>query len=307
MQTIRLPHELYYPDSHEVSLSDIAATLVAHERLLPIAIDALEKLVPGLTIEERKIVLDRIERSSLREAFYVALFVAFQKDLESEVPALIETLTGMPVDDRYDTILTVLFMVVLYTGATALFGKGKKAKDQIAPVSITGDHAVYINLASEQVGASPESVITAVNKAIGNKISTVQRAAIDVFRPAKRNGNGRIQPRGLPEVSADAIADFPTALAIAELEDDVVPLHLPSAALHIRATDRDKSDRGWAAWVESGSLKTKRLPLRLAPGVDPDVLAEMHEPIVEAFLESRFKDDGTTTPVRIHVFRIIEP
>ncbi|MFC7378233.1 hypothetical protein [Brevundimonas sp. GCM10030266] len=304
MQQIQLPHEIYYPDSHDVSLSDIAATLIAHEKLLPIAVDALERLVPGLTVEDRKIVLDRVEKSSLREAFYVALFIAFQEDLEVQVPALFETITGVPVSDRYDTILTVLFMVALYTGATAMFGRNKKS--EAAPASIVGDHNVFINIAADQLGKSPADVIAAVNKAIGNKLSSVQRATVDIFRPAKRNGNGRIQPRGLPEVSPEAVADFPTAVALAELEDDIVPLHLTDAVLHIRATDRDKSDRGWAAKIEAEGVKTRRLPLRLAPGVDPDALAEMHEPRVEAILESRFKEDGTTKPVRIHVFRVIE-
>lgn len=306
MHTIQLPHELYYPDSHDVPLSDIAATLIAHERLLPVAVDALERLVPGLTIEDRKILLERVERSSLREAFYVAIFVAFQKDLEVEVPAIFEALTGVQVSDRFDTVLTVLFMVALYTGATTMFGKGKKTGDGRAPVSIVGDHATYVNLASEQLGRTPAEVMAAVNKAIGNKVATVQRATVDVFRPAKRNGNGRIQPRGVPEVSRQAVADFPTAIALAELDDDIVPVHLPRCTLHIRATDRDKSDRGWAAWAEADGVKTKRLPLRLAPGVDPDALAEMHEPEVEAILESRFRDDGTTKPVRLHVFRVFD-
>lgn len=304
MPTISLPHELYYPDSHEVSLSDIAATLIAHERLLPMAIEALERLTPGLAIDDRKIVLEKIERSSLREAFFVALVMTYQSDLETEVPKMFESLTGITISDRYDTILTVLFMIVLYEGATALFGRGRKDHAQQAPISITGDYATYVNLAADRLDREPAAIAQAVSKAIGHRMSTVQRAAVDIFRPAKRNGNGRIQPRGVPEVSAEAINDFPTALALAELEDDIVPVHLPRCVLHIRATDRDKTDRGWAAWADADGVKTKRLPLRLAPGVDPDRLAEMHEPEVEAFLESKFKEDGTTKPVRIHVFRV---
>lgn len=308
MQELRFNHGLYYPDNHDIPLADIAATLIAHERLLPIVTDAMERLVPGLSIDDRKILLQSIERASLNEAFFVALFVAYQKDLEKQVPALIETATGIHVSDRYDSIVTVLFLIALYYGAQAIFGRGRKsgAKDNPVPVSITGDYATYVNIAAEQLGTSPDNVTAAFEKAIGKtKLATVQRAAVDLFRPAKRGGNGRILPRNAPPISAKTVADFPDAIALAELDDDSVPVHLPRATLHIRATDRDKTDKGWAGWIESDDIKTKRLPIRLAPGLDPDKLAELHEPEVEAFLESRFKEDGTTKPMRIHVFRVL--
>lgn len=306
MQEVRIPHGIYYPDSHDVSLSDIAATLLAHERLFPIVVETLEKLVPGMTIEGRKIVLDRLERSSLKEHFFVALFLVFQDDLEKEVPALFEVLTGQAIPDQYDTIVTVLFMIALYYGTTKLFGRIKKADGPPVPVSITGDYATYLNIAADQTGRTEQEVRTAVEKTVGTKrLALVQRAAIDLFRPAKRNGNGRILPRGLPPVSPQAVADFPDAVAELELDDDMVPMHLPRAKLMIRATDRDKSETGWAGRIETDDLKTKRLPLVLAPGLNPDELAEMHDPEVEALIESRVKDDGTTKPIRIHVYRVL--
>jgi hypothetical protein len=306
MQELRFPHGLYYPDNHDIPLSDIAATLLAHERLLPIVADAFENLVPGLSIDDRKIVLDRIERSSLKEAFFVGLFIAFQDDLEQEVPAIFEAVTGIHVSDRYDTTLTVLFMIAMYYGASAIFRKGKKGEASAVPASLAADEAGFIDRAATLLSTTPARVREAFDRAIGKRrLATVQRSAVDLFRPAKRGGNGRIVPLGLPEISSDSVADFPAAIALADLEDDVVPVHLPNARLHIRATDRDKTDKGWAGWIETDDLKTRRLPVRLAPGVDPEALAEMHEPSVEAFLESRFKDDGATKPLRIHVVRIL--
>lgn len=306
MQELRFEHGFYYPDNHDVPLSDIAATLIAHEKLLPIIADAFENLVPGLSIDDRKIILEHIQRSSLKEHFFVALFLVFQKDLEKEVPALFETVTGVHVSDRYDTIVTVLFLVALYYGASAIFRKGKRAEQAAAPASIQADQDQYIGIAAEQLGTTPEKVRAAFDKAIGRqKLATVQRAAVDLFRPAKRGGNGRIVPRGLPEISKATVADFPTEVALAEMDDDAVPLHLPRARLDIRATDRDKGDKGWAGKVETDDMKTKRLPIRLAPGVDRNMLAGLYMPEVEAVLESRIKEDGGTTPIRIHVYRVL--
>jgi hypothetical protein len=298
-------HGFYYPEAHDASLSDIAATLVAQERMLPVVIDVLEHLFPGLSIPDRKIVLERIERSSLKEAFFVALLVVYQKDLQEEVPAMIEAVTGANINDRFDTLITVLFMVVLYYGAERLFGR-KKGVQSTAPAAITQDAARFLDLGATQLGKTPQALSAAIEKAVGTqRLPAIKKAAIDLFRPAKRGDGGRIIPLGLPEVSREAVDAFPALLTQADLEHDTVPLHIPRGHLVIRATDRDKSDKGWAGRLVSGDLKTKRLPLRLAPGLDAEALSRLDEVEVEAYLESRFTDTGSTKPLRIHVYRVL--
>lgn len=304
---LTFPHGIYYPDNHDIPLSDIAATLVAHDKLLPVIADAFEILVPGLTVSDRKIILEKIERSSLNEAFFVALFVTFQKELEQEVPEFIETVTRLSVSDRYDTIVTVLFLVGMYYGAKAIFNRGSKSKAGTpTPVSINGDYNTYVNIAADQLNTSPDAVKDAFERAVGKKrLGVVQRAAVDLFRPAKRGSNGRIVPRNLPVISADTVADFPSEIALAEIDDDIVPIALLDARLSIRATDRDKTDKGWAGKAEAGDLKTRRLPIVLAPGIDPNKLAALDHVRFDGFIESRLNDDGGTKPLRIHVTNIL--
>lgn len=304
---LNFPHGIYYPDNHDIPLGDIAATLVAHDKLLPIVVDAFEILVPGLSVSDRKIILEKIERSSLNEVFFVALFATFQEELETEVPAFIETATGLTISDQYDTIVTVLFLVAMYYGAKAIFNRGSKAKSASpTPVSINGDYNTYVHIAAEKLNASPDEVKDAFERAVGKKrLGVVQRAAVDLFRPAKRGGNGRIAPRNLPEISAKTVSDFPSEVALAELDDDIVPIVLSGARLSIRATDRDKSDKGWAGIAQTGDLKTRRLPIVLAPGIDPNELATLDHVIFNGFIESRLNDDGATKPLRIHVTSLI--
>src|SRR4051812_42930771 len=136
--------------------------------------------------------------------------------------------------------------------------------------------------------------------------SSVARASIDLFRPAKRGGNGRIVPKGAPEIPSDVVASFPDDVMLAELEESTEIERFDDAVLEIRATDRDAAQRGWAGRLKSGSVKTKRLPLKLYPTVDRDSLATRDKVRVEAIVESRPGDDELRKPLRIHVLRMLD-
>lgn len=308
MPEVRFRHGLEYPDNHAIPLSDIAATLLAHERLLPVVMEMFESLVPGLTIESSSIELDHLQSGSLTEAFFVAIFIAFQKDLEVAVPGIIQDITGLELADRYDTLVTVLFVIALYAGVKLITEKSKaKTLAGTPAVVFEGDYNTYVNIAADQLSASPEAVKRAVHRAINKaRAPGVARAAIDLFRPAKRGGDGRIIPLGLPPISKASVAAFPSDLAFAELEKDTVPIPIPVGELRIRATDRDKFDKGWAGKVEFDGTLTRRLPLVLAPGVDPDDLAAKDRAMVEAVLENKMTEDGRTKPYRIHVMRLLD-
>lgn len=307
MLEIRFRHGLDYPDNHGIPLSDVAATLLAHERLMPLVSELLEQLVPGLTIDATMIALDTVQQGSLKETFFVAVFLAFQNDLVKDVPAFIGEVSGHPLPHRYDTIVTVLVVMLMYTGAKALVGRTRRPSsgESVAP-HIEGDYNTYINIAADALAVSPELVERSLAKVVGrNRQAVVSRAAIDLFRPAKRGGDGRLLPRGLPEIGRESVAEFPTDLAFAELEKDTVGIPVPRARLDIRATDRDKLDKGWAGRITSDDLTTKRLPLVLSPLLDANELSKQEACEVEAILENRIADDGSTKPYRIHVMRVL--
>jgi len=296
-------HGLYYPDAHKLSLSDIAATLTAHERLLPVVRSIIEHSIPGLEIQSISIELDDIRRSSLSEAFFVAIFIVFQKDLESEVPEFVQSITGYHIDSSYDTIVTVLFMVALYAGTIKLLGKGHKGSEVPPSISLTFNN--YLDLAASKLGVPTTTVQQAVEAAIPKqRLPSVMRAAIDLFRPAKRGGNGSIVPLNLPPIPAEDVADFPNEVALAEMEDNSVPFPIPVGEIRLRAVDRDKSERGWAGVLTAHNLTTKRLPVRLYPTVDREKLAALDHATVEAIVECTQQDSGGLKPKRIHILSI---
>ncbi|MDZ4052606.1 MAG: hypothetical protein U1E24_04980, partial [Phenylobacterium sp.] len=134
MATAEFQHALFYPDNHDIPLSDIAATLLAHERLLPMVGDVLEALIPGLTVENSSIKLNYLRQGSLDEAFFVALLLIYQEDITRSVGHMLEQIPGQPVPEGYDALVTVIIVALLYTGARFIVEKARSAR---APATAT--------------------------------------------------------------------------------------------------------------------------------------------------------------------------
>lgn len=73
----------------------------------------------------------------------LALVVAFQDDLVGEVPPVIEDLFKVTVNDRYDTIVTVIFMIVVFYGAGLAVDLVKKAVSDSLPAKNTKNCLIF--------------------------------------------------------------------------------------------------------------------------------------------------------------------
>jgi len=95
-------------------------------------------------------------------------------------------------------------------------------------------------------------------------------------------------------------------VALAELDDNTIPIPVSDGRLDVRALDRDRSDRGWYGKLSYDGHTTKRLPVKLAPAVAPADLAGLAEARVEALLETQPQADGDLKPIRIHILAITD-
>jgi hypothetical protein len=152
------PHLIEYPEAEQLTLSDVANTLIAHEKLVRIAGQILENSVDGLTVERIVIRLDAVAIGSLKEAFFVALIATYQEDLQKGVPELIEALTGIDVPDKYNSVITLLILVIMIYGAQYIvqrLAKKSGAEKQTTAPLISGNYNTYISLTAD--GAHPIS------------------------------------------------------------------------------------------------------------------------------------------------------
>lgn len=310
MSEMTFRHSIAYPNAAHPTLTDIANTFIAHEKLVVLLAELLERFLDGVEIKSIKIELERAEVGSIYEHFLVALFLVFQKDLEKDVPDVIEALTGHRVDGRFDTLVTVLLFVLLFWGARYLGSRVMRKSAPEAPTAvppaIQGDYNTYVHIAADQLNISPEQLERAVEKvAQGNKRQTLGRAAADLFRPAKRGSDGRIVAEGIPEVSPAAIAEFPNEAALADLGRDTEIEPYQNVVVEIRATDREKRAQGWAGILEVEGLE-RRVPIILFPTIDMTALAQCRRARVDAMVETKSIGEDERVPVRIHLIAVHE-
>ncbi len=187
-------------------IGDVIDSLIALRQILDEGGSNLGSLVPGLTVEKVQVTVRQISQESpLREIFLVTLYMAFQKDLEVEVPAAFESLTGIEVSDKYNSLLILSSLVVIY------YGIGY-AKDVIS--KLTTEHVLKTETDEIMKGLAatigvPESVIRSALKAkyrSKKRLKSIALAAIKFFRPSRAQanvgiefGDRKIEPRLIAE------------------------------------------------------------------------------------------------------------
>jgi hypothetical protein len=303
-------HRLDYPESDLYTLKDVANTLLAHEKIIKLVGQVLEKSVDGIEVRRIQIRLDKVEMGSLKEAFFVALITVYQTDLQNGMPELIEALTGTAVPDRYKSVVTLLVLVILIYGAQYIvqrLSKKKNGDDSPPAPAIQGSYNTYISLTARTLNITDDRLSEAVADVASKNKRPLTRATIDLLRPAKRGGGTRITSPGLPEIPAEAIAEFPSEAALVDLEDDTETEVFQGAILEIRAMDKDKRAQGWAGILQADGLDAmeRRASVSLMPTVDAVLLATCSRALIDAMVEIKAIDGGERAVSRIHVLRFV--
>jgi hypothetical protein len=110
-----------YLTDQDVPIRNIIERLLGAEDVLTEAASFLPRVLPSVDVEHLEIKVREIaQQSPLRELFLVSLIIAFQKDLEAEVPNMITSVTGYPIPAQFDTIVTVIALIIVFYGVGAI-------------------------------------------------------------------------------------------------------------------------------------------------------------------------------------------
>ena len=242
------------------SLQAVEATINETVRLLPIFVD-------GLSVEKIEIKVREIaQESPLREAFGIALLVAFQKQLEEEVPNLITDATGIIIPDGIDAVVTVIALIIVFYGAGALrdlvFGNGSAGA---AKAQLDG----LISELSGQIGKSEASIRKVLADRYAEKTlwRRVANTASRFFAPSKQQDSAPIEVNGR-RISREVVSDIPAEFLVEDAADERPSRLFNDAVVELHAQDRDHTGRGWAAVI--GGVSEQRLRMKLMDGVAAD-------------------------------------
>ncbi|WP_026379441.1 hypothetical protein [Afifella pfennigii] len=300
-------HYVEYVVDEAVPVGDVAASLLANERLLRQAIPALESLFPGIKIETKRVSLPSLSQESpLKELFAFAVVMTFQKDLEKEVPDLISGMLGVEVSDKYDTLLTVLVMILAIWGISKGFEKlfpGKKS------TNLDEERARLINVAGDLIQVSPEHVESAIDAATtGRRSRSIASSAGRFFLPSRASGAAEVRSHN-PDASIKraAVEEARSAIGVSLSDDDETDAQPESefkldVDIELHASDRDKTRTGWAGHIPG--VFEDRVPMRVDKSITPQSLFGRTRLHGDVYIVYDVKDDGELAPREFLLLRL---
>jgi hypothetical protein len=288
---IHLPYTIEYEVKQNVPLSDVIATLEANRDLFAELPSLIESIVPGLSIERLDLSVGEISHGSLREMFFAALYIAFQEELKKEVPAMIESWLGIPVDDKYDTLLTVSVLLLVYIGVDYVMKRIRRPDDEVVKAQID---AIVAELSSS-LSISEDQIRHAIGSQLyqkPNRIKKIAKAAIKLFRPSKKQQNEPVVISGR-RIETEFIRKVPHEYEYND-DDDIIERH-EGVSIDIHAKDIDKKETGWAGTVRS--VYDKRLRLKLVAPVKSEHIWEKDSIKADILLVKKIDREGIPRPV----------
>lgn len=296
-------HEVGYPNNKGITLTDIAETLLAHERIVALLPKILESAIDGFTVEKIVVRLSDAQEGSLFEKFVVEIYSNYQKDIQKNVIEAVTAMTGVTIPDQYQPLVTLLILLVIFYGANWVYRKVNPKKES-SGTTINGNYNTILNVTASRLSVTPErldEIVKEVTK--GPMRKAVGKAAQRFFKPAQRNGTGVIDVPGFGQISRDAVEEVPTEASIDPTDDrDMEPW--TDVTISLRALDLDRRESGWYGVMKVAGEEHTRLPISLYPTIDPEKLHGATEFQADIILESRRDESGDWKPRRIHVVNL---
>jgi len=260
MAEISLPLSITYQTKGVTPISDVIEALQSADAAIRDAVALLPSILDGVQVERTNInVRSLTQESPLRELFFVTLFIAFQGDLESEIPPMLEEIFKVNIPDSYDSIITLLTMIILFYGAAFVKDASVKAVENGA---LRKQLDLMINQIAKRTGKT-EAEVKAYLDAKYSEPGPVKRLTKTVrgfFIPSQREGGVGID-FDREKVRPEVIREVPVAESYDEKGDLEKYQSFEAIELEIHAQDRDRLSTGWAA-VPKGICEN-RLKMKL--------------------------------------------
>lgn len=301
MAEIRLPLSITYETKGLTPVADVIEALKATEVFTRDAISLIPSVIDGLHIEKSSLNVRILSQESpLKEIFLVSLFLAFQDDLEQEVPPMIEDILNVTISDRYDTIVTVLFLVVVFYGAGLAIDAIKKMAAQSLPKS---RYQELVGILAGETGKSRDEIEKIIQAKFQKPAAARQLVtqAKRLFLPSQRENNVPVII-DRDRIDSATIREIPYAGEAEKKTDFDRYTPYSSVKMELHAKDRDKSSTGWAAVAPE--ISASRLKVRVMDPVQAAELWGNDELVADVVVVSKLTAQGYT-PAEIQITKIV--
>ena len=295
---IVIPHFVEYDFKDRATVGEVAKSLIAQDKLVREALAVLEELFPNLSLEKPVVSVRAVSQDSPLKTNLEALVVAaYATELGQDVPDILNTLFGVNVSDKYDSVVSVLVLLIAIWGIDWVRSKlfpGKREPD------LESEKARLLQEAADRAAVTQEHMEEAVERALRKHKRSVMKASADFLEPAKRHKATGIKTGGA-EISERAIAAMPSDIDLAQYEPPTDVRELENVVVRFRAHDLDRN-KAWAATIDE--VSPNRRPLHLAPDVRPEQLFERTEVVADVLVTSNLDGEGEYTPTFYYLQKV---
>ncbi|MEO0364965.1 MAG: hypothetical protein AAF265_05665 [Pseudomonadota bacterium] len=285
-----------------VPIHEVARNLIATERLIHESLQLLPDMYDGLELKTSSVSVSELTNASpLREIVAVAVFLAYQEELEKEVPELIERLTGVTVPGSYDTLVTALvLMVAVYVidyATRSLFARTQETK-------LREEYMRRLEYLEDLTNVPAADLNRLVEKRFSaGKVRSLLRKSIDFFRPATNEKDAIVDAGRVGQIERDALNEIPTALELT-LEETRTTYEEYAVSVELHRADVDYAKQGWVAVIPDISVERKKMTL--PPEIPPSELYGVTTLVGDVTVVQEKKLGSDFTVKEYHLIRVIE-
>ena len=287
-----VPNEVVYDFDGRASVSEVAKSLLAQDRLLREALLVVERLYPDLDLAKIDVAVRHVTHESpFRSTLFAYVFGLYSQALGEDMPDVLETLTGgaINVSDGADSFVNIIVLFIAVYFADKIRAKLFPSEDEQV---IAAEKRRLLAASASAAGVSENAMQRAVDHVANKRPGILGKAVTDFLAPAKRH-HARALRSGNEEIGEDAIKAFPSDADMAAFEPPSQIDELEKVVVKFQAHDLTRPKK-WAAVVEEAA--DNRLPLHLAPHIAPEQLFEAKDVLADVVVTSNRNDEGDYIP-----------
>ncbi|MFW2829126.1 hypothetical protein [Sphingomonas sp. ID0503] len=298
----RVGHQITYEFDGRATVTEVAKSLTAQEKLFREALFVLEECFPELEVERAEIIVREIvQNSPMRHRLEGIVIAALSPGLTEDMPAdIIQLIFGYNVPDSYDSFVSLIMLLVSMWGAERLVKRLKRMKDdgerkrlEAKEEALAEERRRLTNEAANHLSIPTEQLAEALSTVLGKRQVSVSKASMDFLAPARRHNATAITLPSGEGIRQSAISAIPSEVDIAQYQPPVETALYEGVIVSFLRHDKTRP-KDWAATI--AEISHDRKPLHLAPDIRPDDLFTRESVRADVLVTSVLDNDGDYVP-----------
>jgi hypothetical protein len=297
-----VPSVVTYEFGGRATVTEVARSLTAQEKLFREALQVLEACFPELEIENVTVtVREVVQNSPLRHRLEGYIVAALAPGLIEDMPQdILQAVFGLDVADSIDGPVSMLVLVISLWGAEKVIARIKRAKKDADRSRVeeqerflAAERRRLTREVANRASITEEHLTEALAETLSKRKSSVSKASMDFLNPAKRHKGTSIRLPGGTEIREQAIRALPSDVDLAAYQPPTDSIELEDVTVTFYAHDRERA-KHWAAKISE--VSPHRKPLHLAPDIDAEELFTREHVQADVIVTSVLDAEGEYVP-----------